>query len=206
MACNPDGAYERRKQQYFKILLVNDMSCDIAAFGESQGSEKLAERTDLNCGAVPVGDFEQVIDQEAAHQFLELYMNIAEHRFAYAVTELLKLNPLYMTALKNYCHDKGSAIKPEQIAGADGAYKILDMCILDGMPCDETKSIISRDENKLIWKKNIDTHERFWVKAGGNVDIYYELQTSFIQGILEGSDLEFTNENNEIFCLKNKKV
>lgn len=103
---------DANKQQFFKIQQLNDMSFDIAAFGENQGIEKLTERVDLNCGAMPPGEYERVIDPSAPEEFLNLYLGIAESRFAYAVTALLKFHPGYITPLENYCFERGKALGP----------------------------------------------------------------------------------------------
>lgn len=203
MACNPNGAEERRKNQFYKISFLSDMALDIAAFGENQGIRDLVEQLDLNCGAIPPGDFEHVIDPAAPHQFLDFYTKIAEHRFAFAVTQLLKLNPLYMTPLNNYCLDKGKALKGP-VTGVKEAFDFIQSIILDGMPCDETYKIITSNESELVWEKLVDTHEGFWNKVQGNVDVYYELQSSFIKGLLEDSNISFTNEGNKIFRLNLK--
>lgn len=103
---------DKNKQLFIKIRILDDMSWDIAVFGENQGIEKLTERVDLSCGAVPPGEYEQVIDLSAPQQFLDLYEHIVEHRFAFVVTAMLKLRPDYIKPLKNYCFEKGKSLGP----------------------------------------------------------------------------------------------
>ena len=69
------------------------------------------------------------------------------------------------------------------------------------MPEDETRKLTVVEPNKIIWEKVKDTHKEFWEKAGGNVEIYYQLQTLFIQGLLEGSGIVYTNKENAVFSL-----
>lgn len=193
---------EKYTRHFMKIMLLNDMSTDIASFGEQQGSFNLMERVDLTCGAIPSNEFSQAIDPSAPEQFLELYSHVAEYRFAFAVVQLLKLNPAYMTALKNYCTDKGKALKAETVPNVETAYGVMDFCILDGMPDTETKHITEHTPGKLVWEKLQDTHEDFWNKAGGSVETYYQLVTCFVEGLLDGSNIVFKNEKNQVFSLE----
>lgn len=201
MACNPVGENDRRILQFWKIRMVNDMANDIGYFAMSQGYENLMDKIDMTCGAVPEGEYEQVIDQSAPHQFLELYMHIAESRFALAVTECLRMNQAYWPAIMNYCREKGTALHPEKIRTVEAAYEVINNCILDGMPCDETKKITIVEPNRIAWEKLIDTHESAWKKAGSDVDLYYQLQTCLIEGLLGDSGFKYTNEGNLRFSI-----
>lgn len=188
-------------RHFEKIVLLSNMALDIAAFGESQGIFNLVERLDLTCGALPSDQYEQVIDQGAPEPFLELYTRMAEHRFAFAVTELLKLNPAYMTALENYCRDKGKTLKAAKLSTVEAAYELINTSVLDGMPWDDVKNVTVVETNRIVWKKLKETHQEAWQKAGGNLEIYYQLQNCFIQGLLDGSSILFNNEQNELFTL-----
>lgn len=201
MACNDVGKNDRRILQFWKIRMINDMANDIGYFAMSQGYENLMDKIDMTCGAIPEGDYEQVIDQDAAHQFLELYMHIAESRFAVAVTECLRMNQAYWPAIMNYCRDKGKALCPENLCTVEAAYEMINNFILDGMPCDETKKVTVAEPNRIVWEKVIDTHEDAWQKAGSDVNLYYQLQTCLIEGLLGDSGIKFTNEDNLKFSL-----
>jgi len=202
MACESTGVNERRLNQFNKIRLLNDIANQLAYYGVQNGHEKLFDYIDLNCGAIPDGEFEQVIDLNAPHEFLSLYMNTAENRFAFAVTELLKMSSQLLNAIKDFCFRVGQDMKIESIPTISDAYKVIDAFVLDGMPCDETKKIEEESENQIIWTKVIDTHEKAWKKAGGDVSVYYELQESFVQGLLEKSGFKYQIEKGERFILQ----
>lgn len=201
MACESTGVNERRLNQFNKIRLLNDIANQLAYYGVQNGHEKLFDYIDLNCGAIPDGDFEQVVDLSAPHEFLSLYMNTAENRFAFAVTELLKMNPNLTNAIKDFCYRVGQDMKIESIPSITDAYNVVQAFVLDGMPCDETKKIDEESEDKIIWTKLIDTHEKAWNKAGGNLSFYYELQESFVCGLLEKSGYKYKIENCQQFIL-----
>lgn len=202
MSINSTFGPDKLRQQFYKIKFLNYMSFDIAAFGENQGIEKLVEKVDLKCGAIPDGEYEQVIDQTAPNPFLELYMRIAEFRFAFSVTALLKANEGYITPLINYCYEQGKANKPEKIKTVNTAYEYINSFILDGMPDEEVKEITTVEPGRLVWHVVKETHESFWNKAEGSVEVYYKLQNALIEGLLEGSDITFINEGNTTFTLQ----
>lgn len=188
-------------RHFGKIVLLSNMALDIAAFGESQGIPNFVERLDLTCGALPSEEYSQVIDQSAPEAFLSLYSKMAEHRFAFAVTELLKLNSGYLNALANYCMERGKALKPAKLNTVEAAYELINTYILDGMPADDVKNVTVVEPNRMEWEKIQETHEEAWNKAGGNIDIYYQLQSYFIKGLLDDSGISFVNNNNKLFTL-----
>ena len=221
MACEEKGKNDRRINQFYKIRLLNDIANQIAYFGIQNGNEKLLDYIDMNCGGIPEGNFEQVIDLSSPHQFLAMYTQIAENRFAFAVTEILKMNPQYIEILKEFLTRTGRELNifgdsssPTGSTGSeehtksptdfsmDAIFVLFQSFILDGMPCDGTKQILSSNENEIVWKKLVDTHESAWKKAGGNIDIYYELEKSFVSGLFEKVGITLSIENNEIFKLE----
>lgn len=188
-------------QQFIKICILNDMATDIGYFLQSQGAENFMDALDLTCGAIPPGNYGQIVDPSAPEQFLSLYTNVAEHRFAFAVTQALKINPQFLPAIKNYCHEKGAGIKIEKLKTVEAAYEVINAFVLDGMPADDTKKIITVEAKKLVWEKITDTHETSWTKASGDINIYYDLQACFIRGLLSESEISFSSEENKIFTL-----
>ena len=202
MACNPIGKNDRRKNQFYKITLWNNMAQMIAYFAVQNGNVQLFDYIDMNCGAVPQGDFEQVIDPGAPHQFLSMYTQVAEKRFAFAVTELLKMNAGYIDALSDFCRRTGRELNVDEINDMKKAFETMNSFVLDGMPCDETKEVIFVDERKVEWKKITDTHADAWEKAGGNIDVYYRLQKDFIDGLFEKSHITLHTDDYEKFSLE----
>lgn len=189
------------RRHFGKILLLSNMALDIAAFGESQGIHNLVERLDLTCGALPSEEYSQVIDQSAPEIFLDLYSKMVENRFAFAVTELMKLNSAYITPLCNYCFERGKSLQPEKVTTVESAYELINTYILDGMPSVDVKKLSVIETNKIQWEKITETHKEYWEKAGGDINVYYQLQTCFIQGLLENSGFEYNNSENRNFSI-----
>lgn len=193
--------------QFNRIRLLSDISDRIIYYAVQNGNQTLPDYVDLNCGAVPEGDFDQVIDPSASQQFLSLYTQIAENRFAFAVTELLKMNQEFMKPLKDFLHETGRSMEISSLDSPKMAFEIFQSFILDGMYSEnssETKKIISSDENRIVWEKVSDSHEKPWEKAGGKLEVYYELQKAFVSGLLENSGFEYEIQNQKVFILKKK--
>lgn len=201
MDCKTDGQNESFFLQFNKIRLLSDIGNHIARYGVQCGLKTLMDDVDLNCGAVPEGEFEQVIDLSSAHQFLSMYTKIAENRFAFVVTALLKANADFMPILVEFCGRIGKDMNLEFIPDAKTAFEVFESYILDGMPCEETKKITLNTADIVQWEKLADTHEDSWKKAGGEVSVYYKLQQCFVSGLLEKSGIKFENNGGKSFSL-----
>lgn len=185
-----------------KIKLLESIANQIGFYGVQCGNATLMDYIDMNCGGIPEGEFAQVVDAAAPLQFLAMYTKTAENRFAFAVTELLKMNGAFLEPLANSCFQAGKDMQVHAVKDADEAFKIYNSFILDGMVGEKTKEIISKTDEKITWKKLLDTHESAWKKAGGSLDVYYRLQQSFVSGLFEESRYTYIIEDNLKFSLK----
>lgn len=204
MACESKGANPKRINQFNKIKLWNEMANMIAGYGVQCGNQKLLDYIDMNCGGIPEGPFEQVVDLESPHQFLQMYTQIAEKRFAFAVTSLLKMNPEFINQLTEFCGRIGREMGIPSVENVKSAYAVFDSFYLDGMPCDETRRIISDGEDgseEFVWEKLYDTHAEAWNKAGGDLNVYYDLLKCFAAGLLSASHIVLDIEDNSRFVL-----
>ena len=202
MSCESTGKNERRVNQFNKIKLVDAMAFQIASYGVQNGNDSLLDRIDLSCGAIPEGEFVQVIDLSAPHQFLTLYMQIAEKRFAMAVTELLNMNEGFYKPLEDFMEQVGRDMKIPAVSDMDQALNIYDSFVLDGMPCDETKDVLEKSSSKIIWTKLMDTHQDNWNKVGGDLGVYYQLLQDFIKGLFAESGIVLRIDNQLTFTLE----
>lgn len=184
-----------------KIKLLESIANQIAEYGVQCGNVTLMDYIDMNCGGIPEGEFAQVVDVSAPIQFLAMYTKTAENRFAFAVTELLKMNSSFLKALENSCFQVGKDMQIHAVQNAEQAFEIYNDFILDGMPGEQTKEIVSCSDSKIVWKKLIDTHEPAWKKAGGNLNVYYMLQKSFVTGLFDECKYAYYIEDNLTFSL-----
>ena len=184
-----------------KIKLLESIANQIAEYGVQCGNATLMDYIDMNCGGIPEGEFAQVVDVSAPMQFLAMYTKTAENRFAFAVTELLKMNASFLKALENSCFQVGKDMQIHAVQNAEHAFEIYNDFILDGMPGEQTKEIVSCNDSKIVWKKVTDTHEPAWKKAGGNLNVYYMLQKSFVTGLFDECKYAYYMEDNSTFSL-----
>lgn len=165
------------------------------------GAVKLMEYVDMSCGAIPEGPYEKVIDASASKQFLSMYVQVVESRFAMAVTQVLKLNPNIMTGLKDFCFQVGKNNRAENLDGLQSAFDFIASVVLDAMPDENKKEIFCNEEKKLCWKSAFDSHKKYWDKVQGDIKVYYELQMSFVNGLLADSGIKYLVEENGVFTL-----
>lgn len=184
-----------------KIKLLNHIAESIAYFGVEQGFEKLMDNMDMTCGGIPEGDYCQVIDLSAQEVFLSLYTNIAEYRFAYAVTNVLKMNEKFIIPVKDFLRRTGSELNVGEIPSLQEAYKVLYSIILDDLPSENSKEIISENQKEILWKGTNKRHEDAWSKAGGKIENYLELLKDFADGLFSRSKIQLNIENDQTFML-----
>ena len=202
MSCDSIGQEERRKNQFMKIQILDAIVGEMIGFGVQYGLDTLPDTVDLSSGAVPEGNYEDIIDPSAPHQYLSMYTKIAEARFACVVTEMLRADKRFYSGIVEICRSfPKRLVSIEGKLNAPNAYNLFNQIVLDGMPCDETREILTMTEDKVEWIKKIDTHAPAWEKCSGDLNQFYILQTAFVEGLFEGTGIKYTNENNKKFSL-----
>ena len=184
-----------------KIKFLESVADQFVSYGVKCGNVNLFDYIDMNCGAIPEGAFPQVVDIAAPMQFLDMYTKTAENRFAFAVTELLKMNGAFLEPLKKACFQAGEDIQIHSVKTAAEAFEIYNAFVLDGMVDEQTKEIVVQTDSKIVWKKLSDTHETAWKKAGGDLNVYYLLQKSFVSGLFDECKYAYYIEDNLTFSL-----
>lgn len=190
--------------QFTKIRLLQTISDAVIDYGVQNGNDKLPDYIDLNCGGIPEGNFDDVIDPEAPLEFLKMYTKIAENRFAFAVTELEKMNPECVNVIGKFCYSFGNQINKNCISRVEECYNLLDYYWLDGLPEEKTREIVTSDESCFEWKKLKENHKEAWDKAGGDVNVYYFCFMSFANGLLSESGIYLQSDDLERFTLSRK--
>ena len=202
MGCDPIGATDRRLNQFAKINKLNEMAIEICDLS----SGKIAKEAEEACGVIPAGDFFEVIDQSSPHAGLESLMNIAEDKFAYVVnTVLTKASPIEKKAklveIKNIVRKYGKELAIDENSNAEDAFNAINLAVLDGMPCDDTKVVLESSPEKVVWEKALDLHAYSWKQVNQPESLYYEIIAEYIKGILSKTSITYTDENNSKFTL-----
>lgn len=202
MAFNEINNKEIYENHFNKIILLNTMVTQIGSFGFEQGNDKIFDYIDLNCGGIPEGDYNLVIDENAPEEFLSLYTQIVENRFAFAVTGVLKMNEEFITPIKKYMYSIGQNLEIKNCDSLEQAFGIVNSIVLDGMPFEKTKQVVFMGEERFVWEKEVDTHQKAWEKAGTSLQVYYDLLQEFVKGLLSRTKITFEIENCDSFILK----
>lgn len=189
------------KNQFNRIMLLDEITNQLVAFGMNSGDEKFADYVDLNCGAIPQGRYDQIIDPQAPQQFLALYTQIADKRFAFAVNRLLDLNPSLKEPLIDFCRRSGQALNLPIVENAEQAFCSYCDLVLDGMPSEQTKEILEKSEFKITWRKILESHEQSWSANGFDIGFYYELLQGFVEGLFFNSGFKLKIADQKMFEL-----
>ena len=151
-------------RSFNKIKLWNEITNQILNFGIQYTNPSLADYVDMNCGGIPEGDFEQVVDLNAPQQFICMYMSIVENRFAFVVSALLSVTKDFLTPIQNFCQTVGTGLNVKNIDTIEKAEKIMKDFLLDG------------------------NHKEAWEKANGDLAVFYNLEEFFLNGLFSESN------------------
>ena len=140
-------------RSFNKIKLWNEITNQILNFGIQYTNPSLADYVDMNCGGIPEGDFEQVVDINAPQQFICMYMSIVENRFAFVVSALLSVT-------KDFLLDGNHKEAWEKANGDLAVFYNLEEFFLNGLfsESDFTASVSSTGDVKLKKENKQTTH------------------------------------------------
>lgn len=166
---------------------------------QKSSAEKYGEKT-------PNEDLENMIDLQNIHGWLQKKIGEAELRQADIIARLLENYKEDALSLLEQVHRevgaKYGAIAKEQSGGAEISpeqiYKTLNDYILDGMPCDNVRQVVSSDENLLRYVQVQCLHLPYWREVGLDEDIMYSLRAawvdSFVSSLSPAHGYEFSRE------------
>lgn len=184
---------------YNKILLQETMIETIVTLAEKNGWAKgLRENMASRYGTLESGNLEDIIQTDNIHGWLQERVSLVENRLAYAVTTLLEEDQSRFLELAQAVNALGKSKGVDQEITAREAYDHLENTLLNGMPCDRVNQLVKEEPECLSYRQVVEIHGPYWDILHGDVNHYYELRNSFIQGMLLGSDVEFhQTEKNE---------
>lgn len=181
---------------YNKIALQDKMTDAVLELNrENRYVAELEAETDEVCGMLEKKPLEEMIDESNIHGWLQERVNIVEHRFAFAVTQILNQVPEALSAIENCMFETGVQIyseNGESFDSAEGVFKKLNDMLLDGMPCDRVNELVSGSSDEVIYRRTVCIHEKFWTEAGGQAFVYYTLRSQFISGFLSDSAFSYS--------------
>ena len=182
-----------------KIKLYEAMEMDIRKKLINDSNKSLIKKMNEDFEpAIENTPLEDVIDQGNIHGWLQAQISNVEKRQAFLITSLINIdkestlkaaNETYFEFGKKSGQD---AIKDASIETTQDIYSRLNNYLLEGMPCDRVNSVSEASENHINWITLKCLHEDYWKEVGGDIHVYYELRSSFINGFLEGINTNFT--------------
>lgn len=178
---------------YNKIKVQNSLVDEIISFTENKYiSSDLRSKSDQQFGSIDVRPLEELIDTTNIHGWLQECASIVEYRLAFVITTLLKEEMYTIESLKKMFENAGTgASSLNKEASISDIYKRINDTLLDGMPCDHANTVLSQDEDEVIWKRNVCVHEQYWVAVGGDIKYYYLLREEFIKGMISNTSVIF---------------
>ncbi len=190
---------------YNKILLQNAMTDAIAAYAEEKGwtkglNEKLASRY----GTLETGNLEDNINTDNIHGWLQERVSLVENRLAYAVTTLLEEDSTRLGEMKQAVKEFGKNHSVSGDLSVKQAYDHLENTLLNGMPCDRVNQLVKEEPDLLAYRQAVEIHQPYWDMIHGDVINYYELREALIQGMFEGSSVQFHHTGNQEYELRSR--
>lgn len=183
-----------------KILLQDELLEEFLAYGSSLQPE-LREKVDKRYGTLEQGALEDIVDEMNIHGWLQQRVNLVEERLSYVVTELTKDQEVSMKDINQIAFSFGVKHAIGNVDSAETAWERLNNCLLDGMPCDHVNEVIKADEEEVIYQMRENIHAKFWTLIDGNVEHYDSIKFHLIQGLLDGSSVQFEKCENGSFRL-----
>ncbi len=181
---------------YNKIEIQNEIVEETLDYATNSLNNNMRDDLYNKFGDGDLKPLDQVIDVTNIHGWLQERVNQVEKKLAYTVTELTKNNPENFQIIKDIFKSKGAEVSTlEKDSSLDEIYKAINDTLLDGMPCDRANSVVSQEDNEIIWKRNVCVHQQYWDDVQGDINDFYTLRDEFIEGLLSVTDVKYVKLN-----------
>ncbi len=187
---------------YDKIQLQNQLLNQIILYAESIGIKDISKQLDEKCGVNETAPLESVIDQSAIHNWLNNQVVICERRLALALKLILEKDKSSLEKIGEIFYSQGEEKRLEcaEVIVVDELFKVLNLTLLDGMPCDAGINVQNMDGSEVMWEVNLDTHEPYYKEISTDVDNFLFLRDKWLQGFFaDNSNIEYTRLAGNIF-------
>lgn len=177
---------------YNKIKIQNEIVEETLDYATNSLNNNMRDDLYNKFGDGDLKPLDQVIDVTNIHGWLQERVNQVEKKLVYTVTELTKNNPENFQVIKDIFKSKGAEVSTfEKDSSLDEIYKAINDTLLDGMPCDRANSVVSQEDNEIIWKRNVCVHQQYWDDVQGDINDFYTLRDEFIEGLLSITDVKY---------------
>jgi hypothetical protein len=165
--------------------------------------EDISNEVDLNNGILPIGNLEDLIDNDNIHGWLQDQINIVENRLADTTTKLI--NKGYTINQLLECIAKNIKIDYEIVETATEAYTVLDKYLLNGMPCDKVNKLIIENSEKVLFIETKQIHNEYWILNNGDTSNYYLIKKAMANVILSKTKFNLDSNDQHEFEIKLKE-
>lgn len=175
---------------YNKIQKQNDLLNEIIKTSEeNHWVNDIANQLKEKYGENETAPLETVIDTSAIHNWLNNQVSISESRMAYALKLILEKDSALIEKVSDIFYSNGVAARLDyaDIIVAEELFNALNLCLLDGMPCDGGISVESNDGSEIVWSINMQVHTPFYESEGLSSEIFLTLRDKWLQGFFAGS-------------------
>lgn len=191
---------------YNKIQIQQGMVEDILALSGDL-APGLREELDTRYGVSETRPLDEVIDVENIHGWLQKCISQTEYKLAYAVTFLTEKDPEIIKKIESIFQRKGKEIATSiNTDNAAEVYKAVSDSLLDGMPCDSVNTVVEESHEKVVWRRNICVHKKYWEEVGGDINVYYFLREAFLRGFLSGTSLVYEKVDEATNMIKRSDI
>lgn len=184
---------------YGKIQLQDALVAEIADHASRKGwkYDPVLVTSDLR-------PLESLIDTANIHGWLQERIASSESRYAKLVSCLVEEDAGRLAELEQVAYSFGEHHKVQAGANCNDAYHQFDEVLLNGMPCDRVNQVVEGDCDRFVWRQTQDLHGHFWVEAGGKGQWYDQLRMRVMEGMLSGTGLKVTKEEESVFVIEKK--
>ena len=179
-----------------KIQLHEKLIEEIVGLSESIGynSDVIVNESYSKYGMPVEGKLEDEINHSNIHGWLQEKIKSVESRLAYIITELLKNDVLKQEEIEDVFYknafNTGKELNISEYSPQNVFNLIFDF-MLEGMPCDRVNEIVENSDTMIQWKTTREIHKQYWDVVGGDVNEFYSLRDSWIEGFLKGIGSKF---------------
>ncbi len=187
-----------------KITLQNEIIEEIIELATKQQTDRdWAGSLNQQFGVFPVGDLESIIDTTNIHGWLQKHVIQVEHKLATLITQIQKEQLLSLEAIQSVFYEQGKKqSKQNNPSSLADLWKLIQDTMLDGMPCDHALEVMEQTENRILWKRRVCVHGDYWKQAGGDINLYYTLRDSFLQGLIASLPYELKREEDATYEIR----
>ena len=144
-------------------------------------------------GDLPDDKLENIIDQDNIHGWLSEKVDLANKRFAYFNSLVLKNDLLNKDSLLDSYYKLGLSLGQDTGENIQFYFETMKSYFIDGMPCDFVLKENSLDKDRIVW--TLEEVKKPYYSYQIHYSIYYDIRDSFMKGLLEKSPFAYKRDS-----------